>query len=142
MISATLCAIIFPAPVVQVLPLERRSDRTSVFETGLTRARHQPAIGATKSTRLVGLRRSLARVVVRQNKSRGRWTLPGQFYSTGTELGAFRDVARQLSRDLLGGDLEAAPLGYLQCSHRGIFAGRPFGWGWRKRGFGAGWAGS
>src|SRR6267142_216276 len=29
-------------------------------ETGLTRARHQPAIGATKSTRLVGLRRSLA----------------------------------------------------------------------------------
>src|SRR5467141_3813745 len=61
MISATLCAIIFPAPVVQVLPLERRSDRTSVFETGLTRARHEPAIGATKSTRLVGLRRSLAR---------------------------------------------------------------------------------
>src|SRR5882724_12551497 len=60
MISATLCAIIFPAPVVQVLPLERRSDRTSVFETGLTRARHEPAIGATKSTRLVGLRRSLA----------------------------------------------------------------------------------
>src|SRR6266481_2783067 len=62
MISATLCAIIFPAPVVQVLPLERRSDRTSVFETGLTRARHEPAIGATKSTRLVGLRRSLASV--------------------------------------------------------------------------------
>src|SRR6267143_3371367 len=30
-------------------------------ETGLTRARHEPAIGATKSTRLVGLRRSLAR---------------------------------------------------------------------------------
>src|SRR6266436_7694938 len=29
-------------------------------ETGLTRARHEPAIGATKSTRLVGLRRSLA----------------------------------------------------------------------------------
>src|SRR5882672_7246750 len=63
MISATLCAIIFPAPVVQVLPLERRSDRTSVFETGLTRARHEPAIGATKSTRLVGLRRSLASIL-------------------------------------------------------------------------------
>ena len=30
-------------------------------ETGLTRARPEPAIGATKSTRLVGLRRSLAR---------------------------------------------------------------------------------
>src|SRR5258708_26078502 len=30
-------------------------------ETGLTRTRHEPAIGATKSTRLVGLRRSLAR---------------------------------------------------------------------------------
>src|SRR5258705_10496206 len=62
MISATFCAIIPLAPVVQVLPLERRSDRTSVFETGLTRARHEPAIGATKSTRLVGLRRSLARM--------------------------------------------------------------------------------
>src|SRR5216683_652309 len=39
----------------------RRLDRSSVLETGLTRARHEPAIGATKSTRLVGLRRSLAR---------------------------------------------------------------------------------
>src|SRR6266850_3677366 len=39
----------------------KRLDRSSVLETGLTRARHQPAIGATKSTRLVGLRRSLAR---------------------------------------------------------------------------------
>src|ERR1700676_1472736 len=39
----------------------RRLDCSSVLETGLTRARHQPAIGATKSTRLVGLRRSLAR---------------------------------------------------------------------------------
>src|SRR6266481_1936429 len=39
----------------------RRLDRTSVLETGLTRARHEPAIGATKSTRLVGLRRSLVR---------------------------------------------------------------------------------
>src|ERR1700720_518243 len=38
----------------------RRLDRSSVLETGLTRARHEPAIGATKSTRLVGLRRSLA----------------------------------------------------------------------------------
>src|SRR6266436_2200460 len=60
MISATLCAIISSAPVVQALPLERRLDRSSVLETGLTRARHEPAIGATKSTRLVGLRRSLA----------------------------------------------------------------------------------
>src|ERR1700720_3145275 len=33
----------------------RRLDRSSVLETGLTRARHEPAIGATKSTRLVGL---------------------------------------------------------------------------------------
>src|SRR5882757_1347722 len=40
----------------------RHLGRSSVLETGLTRARHQPAIGATKSTRLVGLRRSLARV--------------------------------------------------------------------------------
>src|SRR6266700_2650228 len=40
----------------------RRLDRSSVLETGLTRARHEPAIGATKSTRLVGLRRSLARL--------------------------------------------------------------------------------
>src|SRR6266481_1805667 len=32
-----------------------------LVETGLTRARHEPAIGATKSTRLVGMRRSLAR---------------------------------------------------------------------------------
>jgi hypothetical protein len=39
----------------------RRLDRSSVLETGLTRARHEPAIGATKSARLVGLRRSLAR---------------------------------------------------------------------------------
>src|SRR6266851_10016372 len=39
----------------------RRLGRSSVLETGLTRARHEPAIGATKSTRLVGLRRSLAR---------------------------------------------------------------------------------
>src|SRR6266700_3344133 len=38
----------------------RRLDRSSVLETGFTRARHEPAIGATKSTRLVGLRRSLA----------------------------------------------------------------------------------
>src|SRR5258707_4954237 len=67
MISATFCAIIPLAPVVQVLPLERRSDRTSVFETGLTRARHEPAIGATKSTRLVGLRRSLARFLFEHN---------------------------------------------------------------------------
>jgi hypothetical protein len=33
-------------------------------ETGLTRARHEPAIGATKSTRLVGLRRSLASLLI------------------------------------------------------------------------------
>src|SRR5258705_12205392 len=42
----------------------RHLGRSSVLETGLTRARHQPAIGATKSTRLVGLRRSLASIVV------------------------------------------------------------------------------
>src|SRR5467141_3737495 len=42
----------------------RRLDRSSVRETGLTRARHEPAIGATKSTRLVGLRRSLARFLI------------------------------------------------------------------------------
>src|SRR5258705_13720741 len=41
----------------------RHLGRSSVLETGLTRARHQPAIGATKSTRLVGLRRSLASCV-------------------------------------------------------------------------------
>src|SRR6266852_6313026 len=40
----------------------RRLGRSSVLETGFTRARHEPAIGATKSTRLVGLRRSLARI--------------------------------------------------------------------------------
>src|SRR5882672_11995335 len=33
-------------------------------ETGLSRARHEPAIGATKSTRLVGLRRSLASLLI------------------------------------------------------------------------------
>src|SRR5258705_11724851 len=38
----------------------RHLGRSSVLETDLTRARHEPAIGATKSTRLVGLRRSLA----------------------------------------------------------------------------------
>src|SRR6478736_2569827 len=32
----------------------RRLDRSSVLETGFTRARHEPAIGATNSTRLVG----------------------------------------------------------------------------------------
>src|SRR6267142_2713437 len=42
----------------------RRLDRSSVLEPGLTRARHQPAIGATKSTRLVGLRRSLASLLI------------------------------------------------------------------------------
>src|SRR5258707_12254289 len=40
----------------------RHLGRSSVLETGLTRARHEPAIGATKSPRLVGLRRSLARI--------------------------------------------------------------------------------
>src|SRR5947209_8385941 len=39
----------------------RRLDRSSVpTEPGSTRARHEPAIGATISTCLVGLRRSLA----------------------------------------------------------------------------------
>src|SRR5258705_10650867 len=78
MIWATFCAIIPLAPVVQVLPLERRSDRTSVFETGLTRACHEPAIGATKSPRLVGLRRSLARIF--PESSRRKVTDGGQFW--------------------------------------------------------------
>src|SRR5258707_12017263 len=39
----------------------RHLGRSSVLETGLTRARHERGIEATKSTRLVGLRRSLAR---------------------------------------------------------------------------------
>jgi hypothetical protein len=46
MISATLCAIISPAPVVQVLPLAgvlTHAVQLSLF----TRARHEPAIGAT-----------------------------------------------------------------------------------------------
>src|SRR6266581_3285436 len=38
----------------------RRLDLYQVLETGFTRARHEPAIGATTATRLVGLRRSLA----------------------------------------------------------------------------------
>src|SRR5882757_5879656 len=38
----------------------RRLDLYQVLETGFTSARHEPAIGATTATRLVGLRRSLA----------------------------------------------------------------------------------
>src|SRR5216683_504684 len=38
----------------------RRLDLYQVLETGFTRARHEPAIGATTATRLVGLRRCLA----------------------------------------------------------------------------------
>src|ERR1700682_5607345 len=38
----------------------RRLGQSSALETGLTRARHEAAIGATTATRLVGLRRSLA----------------------------------------------------------------------------------
>src|SRR5712671_5017646 len=49
----------------------RRLGRSSVLETGLTRARHESAIGATKSTRLVGLRRSLASLLI-------GWGLPWQ----------------------------------------------------------------
>src|ERR1700730_10320476 len=47
----------------------RRLDRSSVLETGLTRARHEPAIGATKSTRLVGLRRSLVRSTIQKSRA-------------------------------------------------------------------------
>src|SRR6202140_5954428 len=50
-ISATLCAIIAPAPVAVLPPLARgRLDRVAVLsEPGSTRARHEPAIGATRS---------------------------------------------------------------------------------------------
>src|SRR5712675_2158516 len=47
----------------------RHLGRSSVLETGLTRARHEPAIGATKSTRLVGLRRSLARTCTHKTRA-------------------------------------------------------------------------
>src|SRR5882724_13340010 len=48
----------------------RRLDLHQVLETGFTRARHEPAIGATTATRLVGLRRSLARSLPRRPKSK------------------------------------------------------------------------
>src|SRR6202043_503550 len=53
-ISATLCAIIAPAPVAVLPPPARgRLDRVAVLsEPGSTRARHEPAIGATRSTGL------------------------------------------------------------------------------------------
>src|SRR6516165_12627689 len=65
-ISATLCAIILQSPVA-VLPPPARGplDRVAVLsEPGSTRARHEPAIGATAETRLVGLRQSLVRYYV------------------------------------------------------------------------------
>src|SRR5579863_3023930 len=62
-ISATLCAIIPPAPVAVLPPPARgRLDRVAVLsEPGSTRARHELAIGATAETCLVGLRQSLVR---------------------------------------------------------------------------------
>src|SRR6516164_1675488 len=62
-ISATLCAIILQAPVAVLPPPARgRLDRLAVLsEPGSTRARHEPAIGATAETRLVGQRQSLVR---------------------------------------------------------------------------------
>src|SRR6266581_6845155 len=47
----------------------RRLDLYQVLETGFTRARHEPAIGATTATRLVGLRRSLARFLFAHDPS-------------------------------------------------------------------------
>src|SRR6516165_6390164 len=69
-ISATLCATILQAPVAVLPPPARgRLDRLAVLsEPGSTRARHEPAIGATAETRLVGQRQSL---VSRCAKSRG-----------------------------------------------------------------------
>src|SRR5580704_15328915 len=63
-ISATLCAIIPPAPVAVLPPPARgRLDRAAVLsEPGSTRARHELAIGATAQTCLVGLRQSLVRI--------------------------------------------------------------------------------
>ncbi len=60
-LSHALCYLP-PALAVQVCLL-KAFDRLSVFETGLTRARHEPVTGATLSTRLVGLRRSLVRTL-------------------------------------------------------------------------------
>src|SRR6516164_9113806 len=64
-ISATLCAIISPAPVaVLPPPAQGRLDRVAVLsEPGSTRPRHELAIGATDETCLVGLRQSLVRTV-------------------------------------------------------------------------------
>src|SRR6516165_8061568 len=63
-ISATLCATILQAPVAVLPPPARgRLDRLAVLsEPGSTRARHEPAIGATAETRLVGQRQSLVRI--------------------------------------------------------------------------------
>src|ERR1700730_14439846 len=61
MISATLCAIIAPSPVVQVLSLAGVKADYRSLRLVLPELVNEPAIGATKSTRLVGLRRSLAR---------------------------------------------------------------------------------
>jgi hypothetical protein len=60
-ISATLYAIIPPAPVAVLPPPARgRLDRAAVLsEPGSTRARHELAIGATAKTCLVGLRQRL-----------------------------------------------------------------------------------
>src|SRR5258708_3125716 len=61
MISATLCAIIAKAPVVRYCLSKAFRPFIGPTELGSTNARHEPAIGATFLTRLVGLRRSLVR---------------------------------------------------------------------------------
>src|SRR6516162_3630540 len=68
-ISATLCAIISPAPVaVLPPPAQGRLDRVVVLsEPGSTRARHELAIGATDEACLVGLRQSLVRCHIRHS---------------------------------------------------------------------------
>src|SRR5713226_9826094 len=62
----------------------RRLDRSSVLETGLTRARHEPAIGATKSTRLVGLRRSLASISLLEHTERSEIGVGPLFTKVGS----------------------------------------------------------
>src|SRR5262249_8940278 len=73
--SATLCAIISPAPVaVLPPPAQGRLDRVVVLsEPGSTRARHELAIGATDEACLVGLRQSLVRNVADSNAATTFW---------------------------------------------------------------------
>ena len=59
-ISTTLHAMISPAPVLQVFATCRRFDLQRSSRLFLAGARHRPAIGAARATRLVGLKGSLA----------------------------------------------------------------------------------